>query len=144
MVLNGALAGLVSITAGPDYPTVWLAIIIGIVGSGLAVLAVPVFDKIKIDDPVGALSVHLIAGIWGTLAVGIFNPDVEFITQLWGVGIIGAFVFVTSLVTWYVIKLVMGLRVSLEDETQGIDIAEFGQTAYTFDNYQQLSSEGVR
>ena len=144
MVLNGALAGLVSITAGPDYPTVWLAIIIGIVGSALAVLAVPVFDKIKIDDPVGALSVHLIAGIWGTLAVGIFNPDVEFITQLWGVGIIGAFVFVTSLVTWYVIKLVMGLRVSLEDETQGIDIAEFGQTAYTFDNYQQLSSEGVR
>ena len=144
MVLNGALAGLVSITAGPDYPTIWLAIVIGIVGSGLAVLAVPMFDKIKIDDPVGALSVHLIAGIWGTLAVGIFNPDVSFMVQLWGVGIIGAFVFVTSFVTWYIIKLAMGLRVSLEDETQGIDIAEFGQVAYTFDDYQQLNSEGVR
>ena len=144
MVLNGALAGLVSITAGPDYPTVWLAIVIGTIGSGLAVLVIPMFDKIKIDDPVGALSVHLVAGIWGTLAVGIFNPNVSLLIQLWGVGIIGAFVFVTSLVTWYIIKLVMGLRVSLEDETQGIDIAEFGQAAYTFDNYQQLNSEGVR
>jgi Amt family ammonium transporter len=143
MVLNGALAGLVSITAGPDYPTIWLAIVIGIVGSGLAVLAVPMFDKIKIDDPVGALSVHLIAGIWGTLAVGIFNPDVSFMVQLWGVGIIGAFVFVTSFVTWYIIKLAVGLRVSLEDETQGIDIAEFGQAAYTFDDYTQINSEGV-
>ena len=142
MVLNGALAGLVSITAGPDYPTVWLAIVIGTVGSGLTMLAIPMFDKIKIDDPVGALSVHLVAGIWGTLAVGIFNPNVSFLIQLWGVGIIGAFVFVTSLVTWYIIKLAMGLRVSLEDETQGIDIAEFGQAAYTFDDYQQLNSEG--
>jgi Amt family ammonium transporter len=144
MVLNGALAGLVSITAGPDYPTVWLAIVIGTVGSGLTMLAIPMFDKIKIDDPVGALSVHLVAGIWGTLAVGIFNPNVSFLIQFWGVGIIGAFVFVTSLVTWYIIKLAMGLRVSLEDETQGIDIAEFGQAAYTFDDYQQLNSEGVR
>ena len=144
MVLNGALAGLVSITAGPDYPTVWLAIVIGMVGSGLTMLAIPMFDKIKIDDPVGALSVHLVAGIWGTLAVGIFNPNVSFLIQFWGVGIIGAFVFVTSLVTWYIIKLAMGLRVSLEDETQGIDIAEFGQAAYTFDDYQQLNSEGVR
>ena len=144
MVLNGALAGLVSITAGPDYPTMGLAIVIGIVGAGLAVLAIPMFDRARIDDPVGALSVHLVAGIWGTLAVGIFNPEVPFMTQLGGVGLIGTFVFLSSFVTWYVIKLIMGLRVSLEDETQGIDISEFGQTAYTFDNYQQLSSEGVR
>ena len=144
MVLNGALAGLVSITAGPDYPTMGLAIVIGTVGAGLAVLAIPMFDRARIDDPVGALSVHLVAGIWGTLAVGIFNPEVPFMTQLGGVGLIGTFVFLSSFVTWYVIKLIMGLRVSLEDETQGIDISEFGQTAYTFDNYQQLSSEGVR
>lgn len=141
MVLNGALAGLVSITAGPDYPTIWLAVVIGFCGAGLAVLAIPIFDKMRIDDPVGALSVHLIAGIWGTLAVGIFKPDVSFVTQLWGVVIIGMFVFVTSFVTWFLIKLAMGLRVTLEDETQGIDIAEFGQTAYSFDH--QLSSEGV-
>jgi Amt family ammonium transporter len=144
MVLNGALAGLVSITAGPDYPSMGLAIVIGMVGAGLAVLAIPMFDKARIDDPVGALSVHLVAGIWGTLAVGIFNPEVSFMTQLGGVGMIGSFVFFSSFVVWYIIKLVMGLRVSLEDETQGIDISEFGQMAYTFDNFQQLNSEGVR
>jgi len=144
MVLNGALAGLVSITAGPDYPSMGLAIVIGMVGAGLAVLAIPMFDRMKIDDPVGALSVHLVAGIWGTLAVGIFNPEVSFMTQLGGVGMIGSFVFFSSFVAWYIIKLVMGLRVSLEDETQGIDISEFGQMAYTFDNFQQLNSEGVR
>ncbi len=144
MVLNGALAGLVSITAGPDYPSMGLAIVIGMVGAGLAVLAIPMFDNARIDDPVGALSVHLVAGIWGTLAVGIFNPEVSFMTQLGGVGMIGSFVFFSSFVAWYIIKLVMGLRVSLEDETQGIDISEFGQMAYTFDNFQQLNSEGVR
>ena len=144
MILNGALAGLVSITAGPDYPTMGLAIVIGAVGAGLAVIAIPMFDKAKVDDPVGALSVHLVAGIWGTLAVGIFNSEVSFMAQLGGIGMIGSFVFLSSFVTWYVIKLIMGIRVSLEDETQGIDISEFGQTAYSFDNYQQLSSEGVR
>ncbi len=144
MVLNGALAGLVSITAGPDYPSMGLAIVIGMVGAGLAVLAIPMFDKARIDDPVGALSVHLVAGIWGTLAVGIFNPEVSFMTQLGGVGMIGSFVFFSSFVAWYIIKLVMGLRISLEGETQGIDISEFGQMAYTFDNFQQLNSEGVR
>jgi Amt family ammonium transporter len=144
MILNGALAGLVSITAGPDYPTMGLAIVIGAVGAGLAVIAIPMFDKAKVDDPVGALSVHLVAGIWGTLAVGIFNSEVSFMTQLGGIGMVGSFVFLSSFVTWYVIKLIMGIRVSLEDETQGIDISEFGQTAYTFDDYKQLSSEGVR
>ena len=144
MVLNGALAGLVSITAGPDYPSMGLAIVIGAIGAGLAVLAIPMFDKVKIDDPVGALSVHLVAGIWGTLAVGIFNPEVPFMIQLGGVGFIGSFVFFSSFAVWYIIKNIMGLRVSLEDETQGIDISEFGQTAYSFDNFQQLSSEGAR
>ena len=144
MILNGALAGLVSITAGPDYPTMGLAIVIGVIGAGLAILAIPMFDKAKIDDPVGALSVHLVAGIWGTLAVGIFNPEVSIGVQLVGISIIGAFVFFSSFATWYAIKFIIGLRVSLEDETQGIDISEFGQTAYSFDNYQQLSSEGVR
>ncbi len=140
MVLNGALAGLVAITAGPDYPSMELAMLIGMVGATLSTLAIPMFDKLKIDDPVGALSVHLVAGIWGTLAVGIFNPNVSLMTQLSGVGLIGAFVFLSSYIVWYVIKLVMGLRVSLKNETQGIDISEFGQSAYTFDNRQQ---EGV-
>jgi Amt family ammonium transporter len=133
LVLNGALAGLVSITAGPDYPSIGLAIVIGIIGAGLCTLAIPFFDKIKIDDPVGALSVHLVAGIWGTLAVGIFNPEVSLGSQFMGISIIGAFVFFSSFVVWYVIKLAMGLRVSLEDETQGIDIAEFGRAAYKLD-----------
>ena len=131
MILNGALAGLVSITAGPDYPTMGLAIVIGTIGAGLAVLAIPMFDKVKIDDPVGALSVHLIAGIWGTLAVGIFKPDVSFVSQLIGVGIIGAFVFWVSFISWYIIKRVIGLRVSLEEEIGGIDVAEYAHTAYT-------------
>ena len=93
MVLNGALAGLVSITAGPDYPDMWLATLIGIIGAGLTVLAIPMWDKLKIDDPVGALSVHLVAGVWGTLAVGIFKEDASLLTQLYGILIIGAFVF---------------------------------------------------
>ena len=101
------------------------------------------FDKVKIDDPVGALSVHLVAGIWGTLAVGIFKPDVSFVSQLIGVGIIGAFVFWVSFISWYIIKRVIGLRVPLEEELKGIDVAEYGHPAYTFDNYRQLSSEGA-
>jgi len=143
LILNGALAGLVSITAGPDYPSMGLAIVIGVVGAGLAVIAIPMFDKARIDDPVGALSVHLVAGIWGTLAVGIFNPDVSFVAQLLGVSSIGAFVFFSSIAAWAILRALFGIRVSLEEETQGIDIVEFGQTAYTFDNYQQLRSEGV-
>ena len=141
LVLNGALAGLVSITAGPDYPTMGLAVIIGIIGAGLAVIAIPMFDKIKIDDPVGALSVHLIAGIWGTLAVGIFKPDVSFITQLIGVGVIGVFVFWVSFVSWYIIKRVVGLRVSVEEEMQGIDVTEFGHPAYTIGQGEFVTQE---
>jgi len=130
MVLNGALSGLVSITAGPDYPGVGLALFIGAVAGTIVVFAVPMFDRLRIDDPVGALSVHLVNGIWGTLAVGIFNPEVSFLTQLLGVAVIGAFTFSTSLATWYVIKKVVGLRVSEQEEMEGLDQHEFGMDAY--------------
>ena len=143
MVLNGALAGLVSITAGPDYPDMWLATIIGVIGAGLTVLAIPLWDKLKIDDPVGALSVHLVAGIWGTLAVGIFKDDASLLTQIYGILIIGAFVFASSFAVWYVIKLAIGLRFSLEEETQGIDIAEFGHSAYTIGHGEFVTHEEI-
>ena len=131
MVLNGALAGLVSITAGPDYPTMGTAVFIGAVGAVLAIAAIPMFDKLRIDDAVGALSVHLVAGIWGTLAVGIFNPDASLWTQVQGVAIIGGFVFFTSLGVWAILRAFMGIRISLEDEVQGVDIGEFSP-AYSF------------
>ena len=143
MVLNGALAGLVSITAGPDYPDMWLATLIGVIGAGLTVLAIPLWDKLKIDDPVGALSVHLVAGIWGTLAVGIFKDDASLLTQIYGILIIGAFVFASSFAVWYVIKLAMGLRFSLEEETQGIDIAEFGHSAYTIGHGEFVTHDEI-
>jgi len=133
LVLNGALAGLVSITAGPDYPTITTAIVIGAIGGILCTLAIPLFDKVKIDDPVGALSVHLVAGVWGTLAVGIFG-DASLLTQIMGVLIIGAFTFISSFIVWKTIQFVVGLRVSLEDETQGIDLSEFGLTAYSMNH----------
>jgi len=130
MVLNGALSGLVAITAGPDYPTPGVAALIGAIGGVLVIFAVPFFDKLKIDDPVGALSVHLANGIWGTLAVGIFNPDASFGTQLLGVVVVGIFTFAASLVVWSIIKATMGLRVSEEEELEGIDEKEFGMHSY--------------
>ena len=129
MVLNGALAGLVSVTAGPDLGMV-VSFIEGIVGGALVVFAVPFFDKLKIDDPVGALSVHLVAGIWGTLAVGIFNPDVTVFAQLKGIVVIGAFVFVTSFIVWKILDMVIGIRVDEETEVNGLDITETGLEAY--------------
>ena len=130
MVLNGALSGLVAITAGPDYPSMGLAMLIGGIGGALVVYAVPMFDKLKIDDPVGALSVHLVNGIWGTLAVGIFKPDASLGAQFMGILCVGAFVFGTSFVVWYALKLIMGLRVSEEEEFSGMDMPEFGLAAY--------------
>jgi Amt family ammonium transporter len=130
MVLNGTLAGLVGITAGPNYSSVGVAILIGAISGVLVVFAVAFFDKVRIDDPVGALSVHLVNGIWGTLAVGIFNPAVPFISQLIGVVIAGVFVFVTSFIAWFVIKAVMGIRVTEEEELEGLDMHEFGMEAY--------------
>ena len=130
MVLNGALSGLVSITAGPDYPSMNLAILIGAIGGLLVVLAIPLFDKLKIDDPVGALSVHLVNGIWGTLAVGIFKPEVALFAQIKGIVVIGAFTFLSSLAVWAVLKYTVGIRVSEEEEYNGVDVSEFGLHAY--------------
>lgn len=129
MMLNGALAGLVSVTAGPNI-SLEVALIEGLVGGALVVFAIPLFDKLKIDDPVGALSVHLVAGIWGTLAVGIFNPDVTIIAQIKGIILIGLFVFVASFIVWFVIKKTLGLRVGAQEEYEGLDIHETGLEAY--------------
>ena len=130
MVLNGALAGLVSITAGPDTPTLGVALVIGAVGGVLVVIAVPLFDKFKIDDVVGAISVHLVAGIWGTLAVPFTNDNASFGTQIIGIAAIGAFVFVASLVIWLALKFTVGIRLDEEAEMIGADQAELGLEAY--------------
>jgi ammonium transporter, Amt family len=134
MVLNGILAGLVGITAGADTVTPISSLIIGFVAGGLVVGSVLMFDKIKIDDPVGATSVHLVCGIWGTVAVGIFstNPDHSIVTQLIGVGIYGAFTVVASLILFGVTKALMGLRVDAEEEVEGLDVGEHGMHAYDF------------
>ena len=125
----GVLSGLVAITAGPDYPSMGLAMLIGGIGGALVVYAVPMFDKLKIDDPVGALSVHLVNGIWGTLAVGIFKPDASLGAQFMGILCVGAFVFGTIFVVWYALKLIIGLRV-FEEEFSGMDIPEFSLATY--------------
>ena len=129
MVLNGALAGLVSVTAAPDSGMMY-ALGVGIVGAILVVLAVPLWDKMKIDDPVGALSVHLVAGIWGTLAVGLFTETSTFMAQLKGVVVIGAFVFITAFIVWKILDMIVGLRVDEETEIQGLDIHETGLECY--------------
>ena len=110
MMLNGALAGLVAITAGPDYPSLQLAVLIGGIGGAIMFIATPLFDKVKVDDPVGALSVHLVPGVWGTLAVGIFKEGVSFLSQLQGVAAIGGFVFATSFIVWFILKKTMGIN----------------------------------
>jgi len=129
MVLNGALAGLVSVTAAPDAGMLY-GFGVGIVGGLLVVIAVPMWDKLRIDDPVGALSVHLVAGIWGTLAVGLFTESGTFIGQLKGVVLIGAFVFLVSFVVWKILDIVVGLRVDEETEIVGLDIHETGLECY--------------
>ncbi len=128
--LNGALAGLVSITAEPLTPTIGQSILIGGVGGVIVVFAVPLLDKLKIDDVVGAIPVHLFAGIWGTLAVPLTNSDVSFGPQITGILAIGAFVFIVSLIVWMVLKMTMGIRLSEEDEHEGGDYAELGMEAY--------------
>jgi Amt family ammonium transporter len=130
MVLNGALAGLVSITAEPLTPTLGAATLIGAVGGVIVVFAVPLLDKLKIDDVVGAIPVHLFAGIWGTLAVVLTNPDATIGGQVISIVIVGAFVIVTSAIVWIILKGIMGLRVSEEAEVQGLDMAELGMEAY--------------
>ena len=129
MVLNGALAGLVAITAGPDVASPLIAMLIGAIGGVLCCIAIPMFDKLKIDDVVGALSVHLVCGIWGTLAVAIFG-DASFVTQLTGIVAIGAFVSVTSGIVWIILKYTIGVRVDERDERLGLDKVEVGLEAY--------------
>ncbi len=130
MALNGALAGLVSITAEPLMPSPILAILIGAVGGVLVVFAVPILDKMKIDDVVGAIPVHLLAGIWGTLIVPLTNPDTSYATQFLGVAAYGAFTVVFSAVVWFALKSTMGIRVTAEEEAMGLDKAEIGVEAY--------------
>jgi Amt family ammonium transporter len=132
MALNGILAGLVGITAGADVTTPLTAILIGGVAGFLVVGSVLFFDKIRIDDPVGAISVHLACGIWGTLAVGIFstNPDHSFVSQLIGVGAYGIFTVLSATVIFLLVKVTMGLRVSEEEEIEGLDFGEHGMHAY--------------
>lgn len=130
MVLNGALAGLVSITAEPLMPSPLTATLIGAVGGVIVVLSVLALDRIRIDDPVGAISVHGVAGIWGLVAVPITNSDASLLTQLTGAGVIFLFVLVASLITWMVIKALFGLRVSEEEEYRGVDVSECGLEAY--------------
>jgi Amt family ammonium transporter len=130
MALNGALAGLVSITAEPLTPSPALAILIGAIGGVIVVFFVPLLDKLKIDDVVGAIPVHLIAGIWGTMAVPITNDGASFVAQAIGVGAIGAFVIVTSSIVWLVLKFSVGLRPSEEAEYNGLDATELGLEGY--------------
>lgn len=130
MVLNGALAGLVSITAGPLDPTLFGALWIGAVGGVIVVFSVPLLDKFKIDDVVGAIPVHLFAGFWGTLAVPFYTDGTSFVTQIVGFAAIGIFVFVISAVVWIILKATVGVRPSEEDEVRGLDQSELGMEAY--------------
>lgn len=143
MGLNGALAGLVAITAGPDTPSLGAATLIGAVGGLLVVLAVPFFDKLKIDDVVGALSVHLVGGIWGTMAVPFTNSDVSFVTQFIGVAATGAFVVVTTSIVWFILKATVGIRVSEEEEYRGCDVTEIGMEAYPDFQTIHIGGSGV-
>ena len=127
--LNGAIAGLVSITAGPDLTNHLMSIVIGGIGGALVVVAVPLIDKLRIDDVVGAISAHLVAGIWGTLAVGIFGGD-DFVVQVIGILAIGLFMVATSTALWMLLKFTVGIRVTEEEEELGLDKAELGMEAY--------------
>jgi len=130
MALNGALAGLVAITAEPSTPTPLMATIIGGIGGILVVFAIVTMDKIKIDDPVGAISVHGVVGIWGLLAVPLTNDGASLFGQIIGMVTIFVWVFVSSFVVWFIIKMTMGIRVSEEEEFEGCDIGECGLEAY--------------
>jgi Amt family ammonium transporter len=133
MFMNGVLGGLVGITAGADLMSPTDAIVIGLIAGVVIVLGVALIDKLQLDDPVGAIAVHLICGIWGTLAVGIFGDLAgfdQFLTQLIGVGIVGAFSVVSAFVILFVLKKTIGLRVEKEDELKGLDLSEHGMDAY--------------
>lgn len=130
MLLNGALAGLVAITAGPDTPTPLLATVFGLIAGVLVVCSILALDKMKIDDPVGAISVHGVVGLFGLLIVPITNPETTFLGQLGGAAVIFVWVFGCSLIVWSILKAVVGIRISEEDEYEGADLSECGQEAY--------------
>ena len=130
MILNGALGGLVAVTAGPHLYDIHTPILIGLIGGALVVIAVPIFDKLKLDDPVGALSVHLVNGIWGTLAVGIFVSEVSIITQLKGIIVVGVIVFPLAWITIFAINKIFVLTAGEEEQLEGIDATECGIEAY--------------
>ena len=135
MALNGILAGLVGITAGADSVSIGAAAIIGSIAGALVVVSILFFDKIKIDDPVGAISVHGVCGVWGTLAVGLpffngGNEKLSFVTQLIGTLTIGGWAFIFSFAVFFLLKIIMGVRVDEEEEAEGLDIAEHGSPAY--------------
>jgi Amt family ammonium transporter len=130
MLLNGALAGLVAITAGPDTPSALGATLIGLVGGVIVVVSILTLDKLKIDDPVGAISVHGVVGLWGLLAVPLTNDGTTFGGQIAGALTIFVWVFFSSLVVWLIIKAIMGVRVTEEEEYEGVDLSECGMEAY--------------
>jgi Amt family ammonium transporter len=130
MILTGAIAGLVAITAEPLTPTPLVATFIGGVGGIIVVFAIMAMDKVRLDDPVGAIPAHGAVGIWGLLAVPLTNPDATFTAQLIGIATIFSWVFVTSLVVWFILKMVMGIRVSEAEEIEGLDMVECGLQAY--------------
>ena len=130
MILNGALGGLVAVTAGPDLYDMYTPILIGLIGGALVVLAVPLFDKLKLDDPVGALSVHLVNGVWGTLAVGIFVQSVSFMDQLKGVLVVAVFAFSVSFIVLFIINKLSTFRAEDDAQVEGMDVNECGVEAY--------------
>jgi len=130
MMLNGALGGLVAVTAGPDKYDIYTPILIGAIGGALVVLFIPIFDKLKMDDPVGALSVHLINGIWGTIAVAIFVPEVSMLTQIKGIATVAIIVFPLSYIIIYSINKVFTLTASDDEQLEGIDAIECGIESY--------------
>ncbi|OZB18072.1 MAG: ammonium transporter [Hyphomonas sp. 34-62-18] len=130
MIFNGAIGGLVSITAEPLAPSMGMSVLIGAVGGVLVVVSVPLLDKFKIDDVVGAIPAHLVCGIWGTMIVPLTNSDASYLGQLVGVGLTGVFVVVASSIIWFALKLTLGVRPSEEDEEMGLDRAEIGLEAY--------------
>jgi Amt family ammonium transporter len=130
MILNGALGGLVAITAGPDLYDIYTPILVGAIGGALVIFAVPIFDKLRLDDPVGALSVHLVNGIWGTLAVGIFVDNISFMTQLKGVIVVAIFAFSISFIFLYIINKFSKFRATDDEQVEGIDVNECGVEAY--------------
>lgn len=139
MVLNGCLAGLVGITAGADVVSIGASVLIGLLAGIIVVLAVLGFDRLRIDDPVGALSVHLVCGIWGTLAVGLFSAEFGFVTQLIGVAVCGVVCFLGAAAILTVLKVTIGIRVSEEEELRGLDLGEHGMEAYS--GFQVFSTQ---